>query len=332
MSLTLGKGCIPWLGNRVLITGARSSRLISSCRPLLNSSKVPGSSQPDQTNQTIESNESKSSASHIADNGTARHGFDPKKPRKPLSRIALGQEPGKQGPISSARQPGFINWTAAGIFLAVGGGLTWYFQREKKRIAIRKEEEANQSVGMPSIGGPFSLIDQNGNKFTDKDMLGKFALLYFGFSMCPDICPEELENMSNILDDINKPGEEHRLLPVFITCDPNRDSPEVLKAYLAEFHPDIIGLTGSYEDIKQTCKEYRVYFSTPPDLKAGDEYLVDHSIFFYLMDPEGRFVEALGKNYTPEQVNERIKSHMDAWVPQSQREQKSKGFLSGLFS
>lgn len=73
------------------------------------------------------------------------------------------------------------------------------------------------------------------------------------------------------------------LLPIMISCDPARDKPEVLKPYLQEFHPDIIGLTGEYEDIKQTCKEYRVYFSTPPELKPGQDYLVDHSIYFYLM-------------------------------------------------
>lgn len=73
------------------------------------------------------------------------------------------------------------------------------------------------------------------------------------------------------------------IIPIMITCDPARDTPAVLKEYLKEFHPDILGLTGSYEDIKQTCKEYRVYFSTPPNVKEGQDYLVDHSIYFYLM-------------------------------------------------
>lgn len=73
------------------------------------------------------------------------------------------------------------------------------------------------------------------------------------------------------------------LLPIMISCDPARDKPEVLKEYLKEFHPEIIGLTGDYENIKQTCKEYRVYFSTPPTVKPGQDYLVDHSIYFYLM-------------------------------------------------
>lgn len=88
--------------------------------------------------------------------------------------------------------------------------------------------------------------------------------------------------MSEMIDQIKKVCGDV-LMPVMMTCDPARDSPEVLKKYLAEFHPDIIGLTGEYEDIKQTCKVYRVYFSTPPDVKPGQDYLVDHSIYFYLM-------------------------------------------------
>src|SRR4051794_5492753 len=88
------------------------------------------------------------------------------------------------------------------------------------------------------------------------------------------------------------------LLPLFITCDPARDTPGVLKEYLAEFHKDIIGLTGSWDAIKDVCKKYRVYFSTPANVKQGQDYLVDHSIYFYLMDPEGDFVEAIGRQHS----------------------------------
>lgn len=112
--------------------------------------------------------------------------------------------------------------------------------------------------------------------------------MYFGFSHCPDICPEELDKMAMMLDIVEKkiPSSSSRnpeLLPVFITCDPARDTPAVLKSYLAEFHSRLIGLTGTWEQVKAVCKSYRVYFSTPPGVKAGDDYLVDHSIYFYLM-------------------------------------------------
>jgi len=103
------------------------------------------------------------------------------------------------------------------------------------------------------------------------------------------------------------------LLPIFITCDPARDTPAVLKTYLSEFHPSIIGLTGTWEQIKDVCKKYRVYFSTPEGVKKGEDYLVDHSIYFYLMDPEGDFVEAIGRQHGPEEAAGLIGRHMGDW-------------------
>lgn len=120
--------------------------------------------------------------------------------------------------------------------------------------------------------------------------------VYFGFTHCPDICPEELDKMSAMIDLVSLPNisdsspsssssipGRSALLPIFITCDPARDSPSVLKSYLAEFHTSIVGVTGTWEQVKQVCKAYRVYFSTPEGVKPGQDYLVDHSIYFYLM-------------------------------------------------
>ncbi|KAL7008683.1 Cu-binding protein [Cystobasidiomycetes sp. EMM_F5] len=103
------------------------------------------------------------------------------------------------------------------------------------------------------------------------------------------------------------------VLPVFITCDPARDSVQAIKAYCKDFHPTLVGLTGSYDDIKRTCKAYRVYFSTPPNTKATDDYLVDHSIFFYLMDPEGQFVDAFGKSFSADEVTHKVDTYMKEW-------------------
>lgn len=121
-------------------------------------------------------------------------------------------------------------------------------------------------------------MDQNGKPFTDADLKGKFTLIYFGFTHCPDICPEELDKMSDVVDKIDKehPGKDI-VTPVFVSVDPARDSVPQVKAYVQEFHPRIIGLTGDYDNVKKACKSYRVYFSTPPDAKATDDYLVDHS-------------------------------------------------------
>jgi protein SCO1/2 len=113
--------------------------------------------------------------------------------------------------------------------------------------------------------------------------------VYFGFTHCPDICPDELDKMADMIDRVKAECGEV-LTPIMITCDPARDTPAVLKPYIKEFHPDLIGLTGEWEDIKATCKEYRVYFSTPSNVKPGQDYLVDHSIYFYLM---GEFIDPL---------------------------------------
>ena len=118
--------------------------------------------------------------------------------------------------------------------------------------------------------------------------------VYFGFTHCPDICPDELDKMAEIIDKVKEATKDDKaFLPVFITCDPVRDTPEVLGAYLKEFHPDIVGLTGTYEQVKHVCRQYRVYFSTPKDVKPGEDYLVDHSIYFYLMGKNDHFLISL---------------------------------------
>lgn len=237
------------------------------------------------------------------------------KPRKPLSRVAIGghsprvRKGNNQMPVRTI-------WGSLLVMIIGGGGLAYFFNKEKKRLEIRRQERERQGVGKPLVGGPFELTDFNGNKFTDKDLLGKFSILYFGFTMCPDVCPEELEVLAHVLRTTNK--DEKKIQPIFVTCDPARDTPEVLKDYLADFHPDIIGLTGTYDQVKNICKQYRVYFSTPPNVKKGQSYLVDHSIFFYMMDPEGKFIDVLGRNYTGPEALQKIEEHLDAWRPSSE--------------
>ncbi|KAM7209673.1 SCO1/SenC domain containing protein [Naviculisporaceae sp. PSN 640] len=212
----------------------------------------------------------------------------------------------------SRYRSGPFSWKAGTLFVLTGAGLLWYFDREKERMQRKRVADATKGVGKPKVGGPFELIDQNGNTFTDQDLKGKYSLVYFGFSHCPDICPEELDKMAKMFD-LVQTERPNVLLPVFVTCDPARDDPKVLKEYLSEFHPSFIGLTGTYDQIKAMCKAYRVYFSTPTQVKPGQDYLVDHSIYFYLMDPEGDFVEALGRQHSPEQAAKIILDHMKDW-------------------
>lgn len=249
--------------------------------------------------------------------------------KKPLSRIPIGgTETTRQ--TTSDESIEFSTWKAAALFLVVGGGLYYYFSKEKKRLEIEKEAEANRGYGKPMVGGPFHLRDCEGNEFTEKNLHGQFSILYFGFTHCPDICPDELDKLGIWLDTLKERYGTH-IQPVFITCDPNRDTPEVLKDYLLDFHPDIIGLTGTYDEVKRACKQYRVYFSTPPTVKPGQDYLVDHSIFFYLMDPEGNFVEAMGRNYDAETGAERIQEHVKAFLPREEREKRKEKWYSFLF-
>lgn len=118
--------------------------------------------------------------------------------------------------------------------------------------------------------------------------------------------------MATMYEIVKKEMPDH-LQPLFITCDPARDDPRTLETYLNEFHPDFVGLTGTYEQVKAACKAYRVYFSTPENVKPGEDYLVDHSIYFYIMDPEGEFVEVLGRQHSPQQGAKDLLTHMRAW-------------------
>jgi cytochrome oxidase Cu insertion factor (SCO1/SenC/PrrC family) len=154
-------------------------------------------------------------------------------------------------------------------------------------MARARVAEANKGIGKPLVGGAFHLTDHNGKDFTAEDLKGKYSLVYFGFTHCPDICPEELDKMAGMIDQVKEKHGEGVMRNVFISCDPARDTPEVIRRYLAEFHEDILGMTGTWQEVKDVCKAYRVYFSTPADVQPGQDYLVDHSIYFYLMGKFG---------------------------------------------
>ncbi|GAA5892021.1 hypothetical protein JCM5296_004667 [Sporobolomyces johnsonii] len=215
--------------------------------------------------------------------------------------------------IQNRSAAGPFTLKAGALFLLTGIGLYFYFESEKKAQQERKRQEnAASRIGRPKIGGPFVLTDHNGKPFSDQDLLGKWSMVYFGFTNCPDICPEELDKMTEVVNSI---AESHKvdILPVFITCDPARDNVEAVKTYVKDFHPSLVGLTGSYDDIKKTCKAYRVYFSTPPNASPADDYLVDHSIFFYLMDPRGKFVDAFGRSMGGRDVADKVGAYLEEW-------------------
>jgi len=145
------------------------------------------------------------------------------------------------------------------------------------------------SSGEALVGGPFTLTDQNGKRVTDQDFRGKYMLVFFGFTFCPDVCPSELQVMSAALDELGPVGE--KIQPVFITIDPARDTPEAMKLYISNFHPRMVGLTGSDQDIAAVAKAYRVYYAKAKGSESSPDYLMDHSTILYLMGPDGKFVK-----------------------------------------
>jgi len=181
-----------------------------------------------------------------------------------------------------------------------------FYNSEKERI-LRERTENVHGAGMPMIGGPFQLTDGDGKLRRDDEWRGKYMLMYFGFTHCPDICPAELTKMASALSALDKDPEvgPEQIQPVFITIDPKRDTPAHIREYVKEFHPRIVPLTGSQEQIKAVTKSYRVYFSIPDD--AGEDYLVDHSIIIYLMGKDGKFVKFFGQSSSVEEMIAEIK-------------------------
>jgi protein SCO1 len=147
-----------------------------------------------------------------------------------------------------------------------------------------------------TVGGPFSLIDGDGRPVTDQTWHGKYMLVYFGYTYCPDVCPTTLTNLSDALDKLGAKAD--RLQPLFITVDPKRDTPPVVKQYAAAFGPRIIGLTGSAEQIAAAAKAYRVYYAEHRTGTGPDDYSMDHSSVLYLMGPDGRFIAPLRADQT----------------------------------
>jgi protein SCO1/2 len=199
---------------------------------------------------------------------------------------------------SSVRSPRFVLIAAvlAGLVILGTGAFLVLVLHDSPRGA------AGTALGS-AIGGPFQLVDQNGKTVTEADLKGKWSLVYFGYTHCPDACPTALNDISIALADLGPKRDAVR--PVFITVDPERDTPESLKAYVTSFDAPILALTGSPEQVAKAAKGYRVYYAKHPE--AGGDYSMDHSSVIYVMDPEGRFTASFTHESAPEQIAERLK-------------------------
>lgn len=220
----------------------------------------------------------------------------------------------KELPIREQKKSKYnISWKTVSVTFIGAASLIGFifFLNERKAQNRRKLQRA--AVGKMAIGGPFSLITHEKKSVTDKDFRGQWLLIYFGFTHCPDICPEELEKLAEVTDSLNKQKSKQKypFQPIFVSVDPERDTPELINQYLKDYSPHFIGLTGTREQVAEMCKHYRVYFSQGP--RVGNDYIVDHAIIMYLINPNGEFVDYYGRNKNAKEVSSAIEQHMNAF-------------------
>ena len=172
-------------------------------------------------------------------------------------------------------------------------------------IPAPQPQVTSSAVG--AIGGPFTLTATDGRTVTDETYRGKWVLIYFGFASCPDACPTALNNMGVALDRLGP--DAAKLQPVFITVDPKRDTQQALAEYVKSFDPRIVGLTGTEDQVAAVVKEYRVYASAQP-ADAEGRYMVNHSNYFYLVNPDGKFVNVINGSVSGEELADKVRQLM----------------------
>lgn len=199
----------------------------------------------------------------------------------------------------------YIRLGALGVAFGLGilGVAAYYFNSAPKSYVTSVTERS-----LPNLGGAFKLIDQFGKVRTDKEFKGKFMLIYFGYTFCPDVCPLGLQNISKAFDKLIT--DLDHIVPLFITIDPERDTVDNLKIYAQNWHSSFIMLTGTQEEINTVLKAYKVYaVKAKPDGTMAD-YLMDHSALVYLVDPSGKFVDYFPHTTEPDEIVKIIQKHL----------------------
>jgi protein SCO1 len=196
-------------------------------------------------------------------------------------------------------RPALIAAALAGALVLVAGVL----------LGVMFRDSTKGVAGGPLggvIGGKFALVDQNGKPFTDADLKGKWHLVFFGYTHCPDVCPTALNDLSLALDQLGAKKGDVGI--VFISVDPHRDTPAVLKSYVSSFGGPIVALTGTPDEIAKAAQDYKVYYAKHP--RPDGDYDMDHSALIYVMDPEGRFTAT----FTPDDSEQTIVSRMEKLI------------------
>lgn len=187
-----------------------------------------------------------------------------------------------------------------GLLIGGGAALLAFPEARDKLFAPSGPTTSGQAL----IGGPFTLTDQNGKKVSDKDFQGRYTLVFFGFTHCPDICPAGLQLIAAALDKIG--DKANNITPIFVSVDPERDTPEVLAAYVKNFSDRIVGLTGTPAEIAAVAKAYRVFYEKTPNERSPAEYGMNHTSIIYLMGPDGAYVAHFTPMTSVEQMSEKL--------------------------
>jgi protein SCO1/2 len=184
-------------------------------------------------------------------------------------------------------------WTVLGLFIVILMFMIVQFVKEANEVALRRQlikqqGQSGESTGQAAIGGSFELMDQYGNSFSENNLIDKYSLLFFGYTFCPDICPNTLSTVAEVYDSLS-PSLRSSLQVIFVTVDPQRDTADVMQEYMAAFHADFIGLRGTDDALKQMARAYKIYYTRGEG--EGADYLMNHSGFVYLMGPQGEFLK-----------------------------------------
>ncbi|KAM5335915.1 protein SCO2 homolog, mitochondrial isoform 1-T2 [Glossophaga mutica] len=252
----------------------------------------------------------------------ARHGLSQRKPpalpRTPggeafhaRCQLLARQDPAEAGKAGKPQGPGLRTRLLVTALFGAGLGGAWLALRtEKEKLRQQRRTEALRQA---SVGqGDFSLLDHRGQARRRADFQGQWVLVYFGFTHCPDICPDELEKLVQVVRQLEAEPGLPPVQPVFITVDPERDDVAAMARYVQDFHPRLLGLTGSSEQVAQVSRSFRVYYSAGPKDEDQD-YIVDHSIAIYLLSPDGLFTDYYSRTRSAEQIADSVRRHMAAF-------------------
>lgn len=218
------------------------------------------------------------------------------------------QSPAEMGRPGKPQGPGLRTRLLITALFGAGLGGAWLAAKTEKEQ--RRHKQRAEALRQAAVGqGDFSLVDHQGQPRCKADFRGLWVLMYFGFTHCPDICPDELEKLVQVVQLLEAEPGLPPLQPIFITVDPERDDVTAMARYVQDFHPRLLGLTGSTEQVSQVTRSYRVYYSAGPKDEDQD-YIVDHSIAIYLLNPDGLFTDFYTRARSAEQIADSVRRHM----------------------